>query len=516
MRYQDIQWEDEDSGFTDDKSKKKAEVEEEVSFEDLLLQDASQDDEADIRVGRQVTGTISTISSHSDTVLVVLDALHTAVMDKNQIINDKGEMEFHVGDKITAYVITKNDDEILLSRRMGQSKNPLEDLLMARNSQLPVKGKVTGENKGGFEVTIMGKRAFCPVSQIDSKFVANKAEYMGQEFNFLIEKVEEGGRNVVVSRSKLLKREGEAKITELESRVDQDLILDGVVREVKDFGAFVDLGGFDGFMHVSEMSYARVNRASDYVQKGDKVRVKLLKIETTDDGKKRLSLSMKAIQDDPWASIGDKFETGKSYSGTVVRLQDFGAFVSLTPGVEGLIHISEMSWEKRVNHPSEILKVGDTVQVRIIDIKAAEQKLSLSLKNIDEDPWAKAEEKFANGALFTGKVQSLKGFGAFVEIAPGVTGLVPTEILKKAYGESFKKKASPPQELNVVVRELNLAERKILLSLPEIKDDSGDIAAYQEYMQSQEEKTQVKAAAPQNRGSFGDLLAAQLDKSKKK
>ncbi|RYZ57004.1 MAG: S1 RNA-binding domain-containing protein, partial [Proteobacteria bacterium] len=288
MRYQDIQWEDEDSGFTDDKSTKKAEVQDEVSFEDLLLQDASQDDEADIRVGRQVTGTISTISSHSDTVLVVLDALHTAVMDKNQIINDKGEMEFHVGDKITAYVITKNDDEILLSRRMGQSKNPLEDLLMARNSQLPVKGKVTGENKGGFEVTIMGKRAFCPVSQIDSKFVANKAEYMGQEFNFLIEKVEEGGRNVVVSRSKLLKREGEAKITELESRVDQDLILDGVVREVKDFGAFVDLGGFDGFMHVSEMSYARVNRASDYVQKGDKVRVKLLKIETTDDGKKRL------------------------------------------------------------------------------------------------------------------------------------------------------------------------------------------------------------------------------------
>ncbi|RZA16842.1 MAG: hypothetical protein EOP10_23860, partial [Proteobacteria bacterium] len=166
MRYQDIQWEDEDSGFNEKEPKKKAE--EEVSFEELLLQDASQDEEADIRVGRQVTGTISTISTHSDTVLIELDALHTGVMDKNQIMNEKGEMEFHLGDKITAYVISKNQDEILLSRRMGQSKNPLEDLLMARNGQLPVKGKVTGENKGGFEVTVMGKRAFCPVSQIDT------------------------------------------------------------------------------------------------------------------------------------------------------------------------------------------------------------------------------------------------------------------------------------------------------------------------------------------------------------
>ncbi len=514
MRYQDIQWEDEDSGFTDDKTKKKAE--EELSFEDLLLQDPGQDEETDIRVGRQVTGTISTISPHSDTVLVEIDALHTAVMDKNQIKDDKGEFEFHLGDKITAYVISKTADEILLSRRMGQSKNPLEDLLMARNGQLPVKGKVTGENKGGFEVTLMGKRAFCPVSQMDTKFVANKMEYLNQEFNFLIEKVEEGGRNIVVSRSKLLKREGEAKVIELEARVDQELILDGVVREVKDFGAFVDLGGFDGFMHVSEMSYARVNRASDYVQKGDKVRVKVLKIETTADGKKRISLSMKAIQDDPWATISDRFESGKSYPGTVVRLENFGAFVSLTPGVEGLIHVSEMSWEKRINHPSEILKPGDSVQVRIIDIKTAEQKLSLSLKNIEEDPWANAEAKYANGNLFTGKVQSLKGFGAFVEIAAGVTGLVPTEILKKAYGESFKKKASPPQELNVVVRELNLAERKILLSLPEIKDDSGDIAAYQEYMQSQEEKVHKQAALPQNRGTFGDILAAKLDKNSAK
>lgn len=513
MRYQDIQWEDEDSGFDD--KKKKAVTEKEASFEELLASEAGQVDEVEVRVGRQVTGTITSISQHSDTVLIALDAIRTAVMDKNQIVNEAGEFEFHVGDKITAYVVSKNEDEILLSRRMGTQKSSLEDLVMARNSQLPVKGKVTGENKGGFEVTLMGKRAFCPVSQIDSKFVSNKAEYMGKEFTFLIEKVEEGGRNIVVSRSKLLKQESEAKIAELEQRLDREVILDGEVREVKDFGAFVDLGGFDGFLHVSEMSYARINRASEFLTKGDKVRVKVLRIETTADGKKRISLSMKAIQDDPWATIGSKYESGKSYAGTVTRLENFGAFVALEPGVEGLIHVSEMSWEKRIHHPNEILKVGDSVNVRIIDIKTAEQKLSLSLKNIEADPWANAEAKYASGTTFTGTVQSLKGFGAFVEIAPGVVGLVPTEILKKAYGESFKKKASPPQELNVVVRDLNLEERKILLSLPEIKDDSDDIAAYHEYMQSQESKASVKAQAPQNRGTFGDLLAAKLEKGKK-
>ncbi|RZA17087.1 MAG: S1 RNA-binding domain-containing protein [Proteobacteria bacterium] len=514
MRYQDIQWEDEDSGFED---KKKPSPEKEASFEELLAEDADQNsDEVDIRVGRQVSGTVTNISTHSDTVLVSIDALHTAVMDKNQIINDKGEFEYHVGDKIVAYVISRTEDEILLSRRMGQSKNPLEDLIMARNGQLPVKGKVTGENKGGFEVTIMGKRAFCPVSQIDSKFVSNKAEYMGKEFDFLIEKVEEGGRNVVVSRSKLLKKESEAKIVELEARLDREVIMDGEVREVKDFGAFVDLGGFDGFLHVSEISYARINRAGEFLNKGDKVRVKVLRVETTDDGKKRISLSMKAIQEDPWASIGTKYEAGKSYPGTVTRLETFGAFVSLEPGVEGLMHISEMSWEKRIHHPSEVVKVGDTVNVRLLDIKPADQKLSLSLKNIEEDPWANAEAKFASGTQFTGTVQSLKGFGAFVEIAPGIVGLVPTEILKKAHGESYKKKASPPQELNVVVRELNLSERKILLSLPEIKDDTDDIAAYHEYMQSQDSKTSTKAAAPQNRGTFGDLLLAKLEKAKTK
>ncbi len=512
MRYQEITWEDEDSDLNDKGSKAGKQPVEELSFAELLNQESVPD--VEIRRGSQVSGVISVISATSDNVLIELDAQHTGVMDKNQIYNEKGEQQYHVGDRITAYVVTYTADEIHLSLRLSASKQSIDDLRNALQMQLPVLGKVTGENKGGFEVTVMGKRCFCPVSQIDTRFVSNKVEFMGRDFNFLIEKIEEGGRNIVVSRAKLLRKEAELKIAELEERKDQDIILDGIVTDLRDYGAFIDLGGFDGFLHVSEMSYARVNRASDFLQKGDKVRVKLQKIETTADGKRRISLSMKAIQEDPWATIGSRYEASKSYPGTVMRLETFGAFVSLEPGVEGLVHVSEMSWEKRVHHPNEILKVGDRVDVRIIDIQTGTQKLSLSLKNIEADPWASITERFPVGAVVKGTVESLKGFGAFVQLVAGVTGLVPTEILRKAYGESFKKKASPPQELEVVVRELNIPERKMLLSLPEIKDDSDDIQAYHEYMETQQDKAK-KESSKAPRGSFGDLLAASLEGKKK-
>ncbi|MCX6131710.1 MAG: S1 RNA-binding domain-containing protein, partial [Proteobacteria bacterium] len=279
MRYQDIKWEDEDSGLNQDGLSNSKKMVEEISFADLLQQDKVPDIE--IRRGSQVNGVISVISAKSDNVLVELDAHHTGVMDKNQLFNDKGEQQYQVGDKITAYVSNVAGDEIHLSLRLASGKQSFEDLLNARNMQLPVRGKVTGENKGGFEVTLMGKRAFCPVSQIDTRFISNKLEFIGREFNFLIEKVEEGGRNIVVSRAKLLRQEAELKIAELIERKDQEIILDGTVTELRDYGAFVDLGGFDGFLHVSEMSYARVNRASDFLQKGDQIRVKVLKIELT-------------------------------------------------------------------------------------------------------------------------------------------------------------------------------------------------------------------------------------------
>ena len=510
MRYDEIQWEDEEDSSPEVK-KVEIKQEEGESFADLLAGAEGGFERQSIRVGGKVTGTISSISDTSSNVLVEIDPLHTGVIDRNDLLSEDGSMKYHAGDQISAYVVSRKGGEILLSTSMSQSSQSIDDLRLAQQNQLPVNGKVTGENKGGFEVSVMGKSAFCPVSQMDTRFVQNKAEYIGKDFRFLIEKVEEGGRNIVVSRAKLLRQEAEEKIAELEEKLDSELILDGTVSELRDYGAFVDLGGMDGFLHISEMSYSRINKASDFLSKGDKIRVKVLKVETV-DGKKRISLSMKAAQEDPWATIHEDFMEGASYTGKVNKLESFGAFVELQSGVEGLIHISEMSWEKRVHNPADILSVGDQVNVRLLKIDLSTKRISLSLKHVEDDPWNKAQELLQVGNSLTTKVISLKGFGAILELSDGVTGLLPMATLKKAFGESYRKEASPPKELNVLIKNLELDEKKVLLTLPNVEEDDDEDLDYQEYMQKRKESTK---AAPKEQGSFGALLAAKLNEKKK-
>ncbi|MFW7377724.1 MAG: S1 RNA-binding domain-containing protein [Oligoflexus sp.] len=503
MKYKDIQWEDEDTGFEGEE--KPTPVEEEEDFAKLMAE--SEIHNLNLHTGQQVQGTILSINPQSETVLIELDPQHTGVMDYQQIVSDQGEQKYHAGDSISAYVVSRKGGEVLLSMNLSQSHQSMQDLRLAQQNEVPVKGKVTGENPGGFDVQIMGKRCFCPVSQIDTRYVQVKAEYIGKEFNFLIEKVEEGGRNIVVSRSKLLQKEAELRLAELEKNLDQDVILDGTVTEVRDYGAFVDIGGIDGFLHVSEMSYSRVSRPSDLYAKGDRVRVKVIKMEKL-DGKRRISLSAKAVEEDPWQNAANEFQEGKSYKGRVMRLEAYGAFVELKPGVEGLLHVSEMSWERRVHHPQDLLKLGDFVNVRILSLDSNQKKISLSLKNIEDDPWQDIENKLPLGHVATGQVEQLKGFGAIVSLGQGITGLIPLATLKKAFGESYRKKSSPPKELEVVIRSVDTNERKVLLGLKDVADEDQDNAAeLREYLKSQEEKPKV---APKQRGSFGDLLAAKL------
>ena len=268
----------------------------------------------------------------------------------------------------------------------------------------------------------------------------------------------------------------------------------------------------DGFLHISEMSYARLSRASDFLARGDKIRVKVLKVETVDD-KKRISLSMKATEDDPWMTAQEKYKDGENYSGKVMRLESFGAFVELEPGVEGLVHISEMSWVKRIHHPADILKVGDRVSVRILSLDSNLKKISLSLKNIDDDPWLKITENYALGSTHTGKVERLKGFGAIVELEEGLSGLLPLGTLKKAFGESYRRESSPPKEIQVLIRDINLEEKKILLGLPNVEEENSDQEDYKEYLNQQKEKKPKDTS--NQRGTFGDILASKLDKLKK-
>ena len=514
MKYDEIKWEDDDNELewqADKKSRAQKQMQEAEDFASMLSHESPSRQR--IVVGETVTGPILSINPSSQTVLVELDAQNTGVLDYRDIFSEGGEQRYFAGDSITAYVVSRRGGEVILSLSLSQSKRGAQDLQMAHENQVPVKGKVTGENPGGFDVTIFGKRCFCPASQMDLRFVQNKADYIGKDFDFLIDQFEEGGRNIVVSRAKLLKRQAAEKIEQLEANLNNDPILTGVVQEVRDYGAFVDIGGMDGFLHISEMSYARLSRASDFVAKGDQVKVKVIKIEDTGD-KKRISLSMKAIDDDPWLTASERYKDEGSYSGKVTRLEPYGAFVELEPGIEGLVHISEMSWGKRIHHPGDVLKVGDQVSVRVLSLDNSAKKISLSLKNIEDDPWLQVERELTPGTTHTGVVESLKGFGAIVQLNDGlVSGLLPMTTLKKAFGESYRKQASPPKELQVTIRTVDSAERKILLGLPDIEEEGQEADDFREYLARKKEKT--ASPKPSERGSFGDLLAKSLESAKK-
>ena len=499
----DVVWEDEDAGF--DPEKKKQQSESKAEFSQLLSREVF--DDTFIRTGERVKGLILSIDDSSQEVLVELSPRHTGFIERSQLIDDTGALKYKKGDFLEAYVIGRSHGTFQLSITMGHSRQAAQDLQIAQQNRVPVSGKVVKENKGGFDVMIFGKSAFCPVSQIDTVFVEDKTPYIGKEFDFLIESIEEDGRNILVSRAKLLKMAAERKLVELKASLKPDDIFDGIVKDIRDYGAFVDIGGIDGFLHVSELSYSRVAQVRDMLAVGERVRVKILTIEEK-DGKNRISLSMKAIEQDPWLTVASAFSPLSYYEGKVTRLTKFGAFVELKPGIEGLIHLSEMSWERRVTKPEEILNVGDLVKVRIIEIQSAERRISLSLKDIEANPWHNVSAKFPQGKTVTGKVERLKGYGAIIEIAPGLSGLLPTGTLKQAYGDGYKRKASPPQEITVLVARIDEASRRILLSLPEVVSSEDD-RDYQQYLA--EESAEKKVSVPQSKvGSFGALLEQKL------
>lgn len=516
-KYSDIKWDDSDEGFEDElfeqnTNKKQDSTLEKEDFAALFAasEEADVTVRQNLRVGSQVQGTIISIAEESGTVLVELDPQHTGVMEQHELYDESGAQKYFAGDSLNLYITSRKGGEILLSHSLSQSQQGAESIKMAQQSQLPIKGRVAAENPGGFDVTVLGQKCFCPVSQIDTHYVANKSEYVGKEFMFLVTKFSEGGRNILVSRSRLLEQETQRKLEEIESKLNEDLILQGTVKDLLDFGAIIDLGGLTGFLHVSEMSYSRVNKASDFLERGESVRVKVLSVEEKGD-KKRVSLSMKAAQMDPWLNIEEQIKEGQSYEGVVTKLQPFGAFVSIGEGIEGLIHISEMSWEKRIHNPSDILSVGDHVSVRVLTVDTSTKRLSLSLKHIEEDPWQKAMTEFQVGSTVKAPVQQLKGFGAIVALKAGVTGLIPIGVLKQAFGEGFRKKSSPPKELEVVVKNIDEQDRKILLSLKELASED-DSDAWQQESYKQPSQAKITNAT----GSFGELLAAKMKEQDKK
>lgn len=515
-----IQWEDDDASFglNNEGGEAAAEGDE---FGSLLA--ATPKTAVRFLVGEKVKGVIATIPTDEGDALVDLGTNKSAgVLARYELCDEQGVLKHKVGETIEAFVLSMKGGEIQLSFKNTQALKSLSDLEAAYSRGLPVKGRVAKANKGGFEVMIFGKPAFCPVSQIDSKFVEDTAPYIGKDFEFLIEKFERGGRNLVVSRAALLKAQAEQRTKELLATLTPETVLDGVVKELRDFGAFVDLGGVDGMVHVSEITHARVAKPGDVLTVGDKVCVKVLKIEPVAGGRPKIALSIKAAMTDPWDEIDRHVEGGASYTGRVVNIMPFGAFVELKPGIEGLLHVSEMSWTKRIHHPSDVVKVGDVVTVLVKDIDRHSRRISLSMKQLEQDPWFGAAERFAVGKTLTAPVEKLRPFGAIIDLGDGITGMLPITVIKKKFGDAYRTQATPPKTLEVRVQHLDLNERKIQLTLAGMEDDEDGAQDYREYLkaeaaaraQAASASEAAASAASSKMGALGALLQAKLDAKK--
>jgi small subunit ribosomal protein S1 len=375
-----------------------------------------------------------------------------------------------VGDEIEVYLESKEDSEglIVLSKDKADKIKVWDAISKSHDSGTPVEGKVVEVVKGGLSVDV-GVRAFLPGSQVDLRPVKNLASMLGQIIRAKVIKLNRRRGNVVLSRRAVLEEEREEKRKHTLSVLSEGMVLTGAVKNITDYGAFIDLGGIDGLLHVTDMSWGRVGHPSEIFQIGDQVEVVVLHFDRETG---RVSLGYKQKSSDPWAVVDERYPVGAKAQGRVVSLTNYGAFVELEPGVEGLVHVSEMSWTRRVRHPSKLVNVGDMVDVMVLDVNKATKRISLGMKQVEADPWATIDERYKPGERVEGKVRNLTDFGAFVELEPGVDGLLhisdmswtrnighPSEILKK--GQSIE-----TQVLNV-----DRDNKRISLGLKQIQPD---------------------------------------------
>jgi len=426
------------------------------------LYDASS---KDLKVDNVVRGKVLNIVG--DDVIVDIGYKSEGVVPIEQW-KDRGEID--VGDEVEVLLEAVEDESglIMLSKRKADRIKGWERVIQSHNKGDKVKGKVTRKIKGGLLVDI-GVPVFLPASQIDIRRVPDISEWLHKEIECKIIKIDESRMNIVVSRRKLLEEEREVKKQELLANLKEGDVIEGQVKNLADFGAFIDLGGIDGLCHITDMSWGRVNHPSEVLKINDKVKVKILKIDPKTE---RISLGLKQLTESPWKNIQAKYPVGSKNSGAVTNVLSYGAFVKLEEGVEGLVHISEMSWTKRINHPSEVVQIGDKVEVVILDVNTQKQEISLGMKQVEVNPWTLVEDKYPPGTLVEGVVRNLTNYGAFVEIEEGIDGLLhvsdlswtkkilhPSEVLKK--GDKVK----------AIVLSVDQEKKRVALGLKQLEED---------------------------------------------
>jgi small subunit ribosomal protein S1 len=379
--------------------------------------------------------------------------------------------DLKAGDIVEVLLEHLEDQEgsVVLSKKKADFMRVWERIRVAYESDQPVTGTLVKKIKGGVVVDLMGVDAFLPGSQIALRRVPNIDELLGQTYDFKIIKLNKRRRNIVVSRRVILENERAGKREKLMKELEKDQVRKGVVKNITDFGAFIDLGGVDGLLHITDMSWGRISHPTEMVQIGLELDVKVLDIDWQ---RERISLGLKQLQAYPWKDVAAKYPVGTRVNGKVVSITNYGAFIELEPGIEGLVHISEMSWTRNVRHPSKLVSIGEAIEAVVLKVDPDEEKISLGMKQTEQDPWAVLPLKYPVGTRISGKVRNLTSFGAFVEIEPGIDGLIhisdmswtkrvqhPSEVVKKGDG------------VDVVILNIDAENKRISLGLKQAEED---------------------------------------------
>ena len=419
--------------------------------------------------GKVVTGKISQVNDQE--VLVDVNYKSEGVIDRAEF-KDSDSLE--IGSEIEVYVekLEDEDGRLVLSKQRADFARVWERIRVAFENNEVVRGKLTKRIKGGVVVDLFGIDAFLPGSQIDLRQIPDINALIDQEFDLKVIKVNKARRNIVVSRRVVLEEERNKQRGDVLETLEKGQVRKGIVKNITDFGAFIDLGGVDGLLHITDMSYKRINHPTEMVQIGQEVEVMVLDFN---DKKERISLGMKQLKPHPWKDIAERYPEGAIVKGKVVSITDYGAFVELDSGVEGLIHVSEMSWTQHGKHPSKILSVGQEVEAVVLKVEEDAERISLGMKQLESDPWDSIETELPPGARVVGEIRNIASFGAFVEIKEGVDGLIHVSDM------SWTKKITHPNEMvkkgdkvECVVLAVDKEKRRISLSMKHLTEDPWD------------------------------------------
>lgn len=448
----DFDWEEAETGYS---------VEERARLEALYEGTLNE-----VKEGEIVEGTVVVVGDKE--VILNIGFKSEGIVAKTEFRDTE---DLKPGDKVDVYLesVEDQDGQLVLSRKRAKHMRTWAKILRAETEDIVLQGLIKRRTKGGFVVDISGIEAFLPGSQIDVKPVRDFDAYVGKTMDFKVVKINHPFENVVISHKVLIEKDLEAQRQEILKNLEKGQVLEGTVKNMTHFGVFIDLGGVDGLLHITDISWGRINHPEEVLDLDQKVNIVVLEF---DDEKKRISLGMKQLQPHPWDSLPEEITEGSKVKGSVVTVTDYGIFVEIMPGVEGLVHMSEMSWSQHLKNPTELFKIGDQVEATVLSIDRDERKMSLGLKQAQEDPWNNAADKFAVGSRHVGIVRNMTNYGLFVELEEGVDGLVHISDL------SWTKKYSHPSEftkreenLEVVVLDIDVANRRLSLGHKQLTED---------------------------------------------